>query len=103
MRAIQTKLNQLQLNQPYILPIMTKFFLQTLSSVVTINLEYKYDWGAGQLEASEEEKDVGVLISKTLKPSLQCARAAKKANQVLGMMSRAVTYRDKFTFTNHLK
>ena len=38
MRAIQPKLNQLQLNQPYILPIMTKFFLQTLSSVVTINL-----------------------------------------------------------------
>ena len=67
------------------------------------NLEYKYDWGAGQLEASEEEKDVGVLISKTLKPSLQCARAAKKANQVLGMMSRAVTYRDKYTFTRLYK
>ena len=67
------------------------------------NLEYEYNWGAGQLEASEEEKDVGVSISKTLKPSLQYARAAKKANQVLGMMSRAVTYRDKYTFTRSYK
>ena len=67
------------------------------------NQEYVYDWGAGHLETSEEEKDVGVVISKTLKPSLQCARAAKKANQILGMMSRAVTYRDKYTFSRLYK
>ena len=44
------------------------------------NPAFVYDWGGEQLEATEEEKDVGVIISKSLKPSLQCARAAKKAN-----------------------
>ena len=34
------------------------------------------------------------MIHNTLKPSIQCARAAKKANQVLGQMSRAFHYRD---------
>ena len=50
------------------------------------------------LEAVEFEKDVGVLVHESLKPSLQCSRAAEKANQVLGQLSRAVTYRDKQTF-----
>ena len=62
------------------------------------NPEFVYDWGEGHLEATEEEKDVGVIISKTLKPSLQCARAAKKANQVLGQMARSITYRNKLNF-----
>ena len=50
------------------------------------------------LEAVEEEKDVGVMISNTLKPSSQCSKAAKKANQVLGQMVRAFHYRDKQTW-----
>ena len=50
------------------------------------------------LEAVEEEKDVGVMVSNTLKPSSQCAKAAKKANQVLGQMVRAFHYRDKHTW-----
>ena len=48
------------------------------------NPEFVYRWENGTLETTEEEKDVGIIISKTLKPSLQCAKAAKKANQVLG-------------------
>ena len=52
---------------------------------------------------TEEEKDVGVMIAKSLKPSLQSARAAMKANQVLGQMSRGITYRDKYTFTRLYK
>ena len=67
------------------------------------NPAFVYDWGEGHLETSEEEKDVGVMVSKTLKPSLQCAQAAKKANQVLGQMARSITYRDKYTFTRLYK
>ena len=67
------------------------------------NPEFEYNWGAGQLEVTEEEKDVGVMIAKSLKPSLQSARAAMKANQVLGQMSRGITYRDKYTFTRLYK
>ena len=50
------------------------------------------------LSSSAEEKDVGVLVSNNLKPSSQCAKAANKANQVLGQMSRAFHYRDKYTW-----
>ena len=62
------------------------------------NLEFEYAWGQGHLSKADEEKDVGVIVSKTLKPSLQCSKAASKANQVLGQMARAVSYRDKSTF-----
>ena len=54
--------------------------------------------GGEDLETVSFEKDVGVLVSNDLKPSLQCARAASKANQVLGQISRGVSYRDKTTF-----
>ena len=51
-----------------------------------------------QLNASVEEKDLGVLVHESLKPGVQIAAAAKKANQVLGQILRAFTYRDKTHF-----
>ena len=53
---------------------------------------------AQTISSSEFEKDIGVIIQRNLKPSLQCAKAAKKAYSVLGQISRAVSYRDKDTF-----
>ena len=50
------------------------------------------------LESVENEKDLGVIIHQSLKPSSQCAKAASKANQVLGQMARAFSYRDKDTW-----
>ena len=47
------------------------------------------------LRASVEEKDVGVIVHNSLKPSPMCAKAANKANQVLGQMARAIHFRDK--------
>ena len=38
-----------------------------------------------------------MIINDELKPSLQCVRAAAKANQVLGQIARGVCYRDKET------
>ena len=38
------------------------------------------------------------MIHHTLKPSLQCAKASARANQVLGQLARGVGYRDKVTF-----
>ena len=54
--------------------------------------------GNQELQSSKFEKDIGVLIQPNLRPSLQCAKAAKMANGVLGQISRAVSYRDKETF-----
>ena len=47
------------------------------------------------LQVVNEEKDIGVIVSDTLKPSTQCAKAAKKANSILGQMSRSFHYGDK--------
>ena len=53
-------------------------------------------WGR-ELEVTRVEKDVGVIVEDTLKPSMQCAAAAAKANRILGQLSRAVQWRDKIT------
>ena len=45
------------------------------------------------LENINEEKDLGVLIHKTLKPENQCQAAAGKANRALGMLKRNITSR----------
>jgi hypothetical protein len=62
------------------------------------NAKYEYTMEGRVLEAVEFEKDVGVLVHQSLKPSMQCARAAARANGILGQLSRAACYRDKDTF-----
>ena len=59
------------------------------------NPHYQYTMGSHVLESVDVEKDVGVMIHCSLKPSVQCAKAAKKGNQIIGQMSRAFHYRDK--------
>jgi len=51
-----------------------------------------------QLETTEIERDIGVNVSNSLKPSLQCAQAAKTAQSVLSQISRAFHFRDRHTF-----
>jgi ribonuclease P/MRP protein subunit RPP40 len=62
------------------------------------NPHFGYVWGGGDLGVTEAEKDVGVMVTSNLKPSVQCANAAKKANMVLGQLTRGITYRDRITF-----
>jgi len=40
------------------------------------------------------EKDSGVWISADMKCSQQCRYAVNKANKVLGMIKRTITYKD---------
>ena len=42
-----------------------------------------------------KEKDLGVIMNANMKVSEQCRIAASKANQVLGMIRRNITYKDK--------
>ena len=67
------------------------------------NTNHKYNLGNHRIESSEHEKDLGVIISDNLRPSAQCSAAAKKANAVLGQMSRAVSYRASITFLSLYK
>src|SRR6218665_1632722 len=49
------------------------------------------------LKVSEEERDLGVIMHRSVKPSRQCAEASKKANSTLGMIRRTIVTRDKDT------
>ena len=67
------------------------------------NPRKEYTMGGHTLEASRQEKDLGVLIDENLKPSAQCAKAAAKANMVLGQLTRGCTWRDPVNLTNLYK
>src|SRR6218665_39569 len=61
------------------------------------NQELSYEMGGKMLKVSEEERDLGVYMHKSAKPSRQCAEASKKANTTLGMIRRTIVTRDKDT------
>ena len=54
-----------------------------------------YTMGGTVLAETDSEKDVGVKVHKSLKPSTQCSEAARRANAVLGQICRSLHYRDK--------
>ena len=62
------------------------------------NSKHNYTMNGQILQKTSEEKDVGILISDTMKPSQQCSAAANKANQVLGQICRAFHFRDRNIF-----
>ena len=47
------------------------------------------------LLSTERETDVGVIVSSDMKVSEQCGIAARKGNQILGLIRRNIAYRDK--------
>ena len=62
------------------------------------NNHFKYYLNNIELKSVTEEKDIGVITHASLKPSVQCSNAAKKANFVLGQISRTFHYPDHKTF-----
>jgi hypothetical protein len=67
------------------------------------NPRYSYTMDGQILKVSDTEKDVGVTITSSLKPSNHVNKAASKANQVLGLMSRSVHFRDRITWISLYK
>ncbi|CAM5109435.1 unnamed protein product [Eretmochelys imbricata] len=59
------------------------------------NKNFSYKLGTHQLEVTEEEKDLGVLVDHRMTMSRQCDMAMKKANAVLGCIRRGISSRDK--------
>ena len=51
--------------------------------------------GEAKLTVTKSEKDLGVVIDSTLKPAAYIANCVKKANQMLGMIQRTITYKNK--------
>jgi hypothetical protein len=62
------------------------------------NPHHTYEMNGENLDAVDEERDIGVTVTRDLKPSAQCAKAAGTARAVLGQISRSFHYRDKKTF-----
>ena len=59
------------------------------------NNESSYVLGTSTLCTVDEERDLGVIIDKTLKSSKQCVKAAGAANAVLSMIKRTFLCQSK--------
>ena len=47
------------------------------------------------LSTTVKEKDLGVTISADMKVSEQCGIATSKGNQIIGLIRRNITYKEK--------
>ena len=65
--------------------------------------QQNYKINGHPLTQVEEEKDLGVMISSSCLPTRQVGIAAMKANQILGQLLRAFTYRDCHSFVKIYK
>ena len=59
------------------------------------NTGMNYEMGGTILSKTAKEKDLGVSMNANMKVSEQCRIAASKGNQVLGMIRRNITYKEK--------
>ena len=59
------------------------------------NTSMTYAMGGTSLSITVKEKDFGVTMNANMKVSEQCRIAASKGKQVLGMIRRNVTYKEK--------
>ena len=59
------------------------------------NRNFSYEMEGYWLEAVEEEKDLGVVVDRSIKFSKQCLEARNKANRTLGFINRNVRYKSK--------
>ena len=62
------------------------------------NIKYSYYMNGVLMKTTQCEKDIGVYMHPSLKPSVHIAEAVKKANRALGTLHRTLTYRDKFHY-----
>ena len=59
------------------------------------NTGVNYEMGGTILCKTVKEKDLGVTMNANMKVSEQCRIAASKGNQILGMIRRNITYKEK--------
>ena len=59
------------------------------------NLDINYKMGDTVLGTTVLEKDLGITISADMKVSEQCGIAASKGNQILGLIRRNITHKEK--------
>jgi len=57
------------------------------------NQKFTHVMDGQTLDTVDSEKDLGVMISSDLKSSNQCIQACSKANKMLGMIKRTISYK----------
>jgi hypothetical protein len=62
------------------------------------NPQHDYFMAGEKLQKVDDERDIGITVTKNVKSSAQCSKAAATARSVLGQISRSFYYRDKNTF-----
>ena len=67
------------------------------------NANHLYKIGNNMLKYSDKERDLGVIVDKTLKFSEQVNSVVCKANATLGMIRRNITCKNKFIVTRLYK
>ena len=58
-------------------------------------MDEEYKIGDAVLGRTTQEKNLGVTFSTNMKVSEQCGIAASKGNQILGLIRRTITYKEK--------
>ena len=66
-------------------------------------MDEEYKMGDAVPGSTTQEKDLGVTFSADMKVSEQCGVAALKGNQILGLIRRTITYKDKAIVSMHLE
>ena len=59
------------------------------------NLDMNYNMGDTVLGTTVKENDLGITTSADIKVSEQCGIAASKGNQIVGLIRRNITYKEK--------
>jgi ribonuclease P/MRP protein subunit RPP40 len=67
------------------------------------NPGHKYTMGGTELGSTEQERDIGVAVMSNLRPTAQCAKAARTASTVLSQLSRSFHFRDRHIFVRLYK
>ena len=62
------------------------------------NPRYEYTMSGKLLAKVEEEKDIGVTVHSSLKPSRHCQKIAATSNTVLHQLTKNFHYRDRHVF-----
>jgi len=57
------------------------------------NQQFQYVMNNQTLETTSEERDLGVIVTNKLKFAGNCQSACQKANRVLGMIRRTISYK----------
>ena len=66
--------------------------------VGTRNLSYKYRMEGIELQEVTEEKDIGILVNQSLRPSKNCKKAADMTGAVLRQITKNFHFRDRNIF-----